>query len=302
MRWPGSGGGTVRNARQRMSRVGATLLMMRAIVAPILAAGAQPTPTPRVLSAVERPLGMAALGVTAHRTYGVLVQLVADHAGSAALIVHPRAAERWAQIANGKLASGSADSALGLPTLGDLSSALGAHFIEWEGRHFLALVLADAALHRRVGVEVGRDDLRWLVSAVYEAAGQVREAWDSDSTDRLSVFEQLRAIDAMPSGGGKPPPYPASLLGGPPRDGFAAVGVLVDSTGHVDPQSVDPIAASDPVLLQTVLAYIPRARFTPGRRAGRPAAMRWMFICEWRFGDPALQPPWTEWVVQRTPR
>ena len=300
MRWPGNGGGTVRNARQRLSRVGATLGLTLAIGPPTPAAVAQPTLALRVLSSAERPLGVAALRVTAHRTYGVLVQLVADHAGSAALIVHPRPAERWAQITNGKLASGTVDSALALPSLGDLSSALGANFIEWEGRRFLALVLGDATLHRRVGVEVGRDDLRWLVSAVYEAAGQVREAWDRDSTDRLSVFEPLLAVDAMPSGGGTPPPYPVSLLGGPPRDGFAAVGVLVDTTGRVDPQSVDPIAASDPVLLQTVLAYIPRARFTPGRRAGRPTAMRWMFICEWRFGDPALQRPWSEWVVQRT--
>ena len=299
---PPTGDGTVLSASRVVSRTVTVGAIAAVSVAPWPTTVAQSAPPSRVLSAVERPLGVATLGVTAHRTYGVLVQLVADPAGSAAVMVHPRDADRWARIASGRLASALPDSALGLPSLGDVSSALAANYIAWDDRRFLALVLADAALHHRLGVEVGREDLRWFVAAVYDAAALVAESWAGDSTDRLSVFEHLLAIDAMPSGGGKPPAYPASLLGGPPRDGFAVVGVLVDSAGRVDPLSVDPIAASNPVLMQAVLAYIPKARFTPGRRLGRPASMRWMFICEWRFSDPALPRPWTEWVVQRAPR
>lgn len=143
MRWPGNGGGTVRNARKRSSRAGATVALMLAIVPPVPAAVAQPTLASRVLNSAERPSGMAALRVTAHRTYGVLAQLVADHAGSAALIVHPRPAERWAPITNGTLASGTVDSALALPSLGDRSSALGANCIEWEGRHVTPLLRSE---------------------------------------------------------------------------------------------------------------------------------------------------------------
>ena len=62
MRWPGNGGGTVRNARKRSSRAGATVALMLAIVPPVRAAVAQPTLASRGLNSAERPSGMAALG------------------------------------------------------------------------------------------------------------------------------------------------------------------------------------------------------------------------------------------------
>ena len=74
-------------------------------------------------------------------------------------------------------------------------------------------------------------------------------------------------------------PWPVTTRDGPryPLDlkmrgkqGFALLRFVIDSAGAIQPRSVVTVATTDPGFATSAREYLPRARFTPARRAGRP--------------------------------
>ncbi|MBI2795667.1 MAG: hypothetical protein HYX65_03055 [Gemmatimonadetes bacterium] len=244
---------------------------------------AQSPRDPRTLNTELLTWGRAHVRVSAHATYGVLVQVDAPDAGSLAFLLRPDVVTAWTEAANQSIAAATSDAAIALPPLGDDAGSLAARAVPIRGRPALALVASDALVRRRVVIEVARAELATFVLAANDAASTVRDYWSTpaNTVERLPVFGTRVRTDRLPEGGDRRPPYPESLSGQPRRQGFALIGIRVDSAGRVDEQSIDQLAASESEFMRTAINFIGGQRFRPGERLGRPVAMRTMVQWLW---------------------
>ena len=257
------------------------LLLSLALPAPTRA---QTQADPRVLGSDPFRWGRATVRVTAHATYGVLVQVEAPDAGILAFILAPGNADAWTRIASASLDSARGDSAIALAPLGDRAGAISAHFMSHRGGAFLAFVARDELVHRQIAIEVTRKELTDFVLAVYDAASTVGERWRSDTSERLPVFDRRAPGDQVPELSLRMPPYPDALGRSPRVAGFALLGVRVDAAGRVDERSIDQLAASNWEFMRVSINFVAGQRFAPGTRGGAAVGMRTLAQWTWNVG------------------
>jgi len=69
------------------------------------------------------------------------------------------------------------------------------------------------------------------------------------------------------------------------RPQSAVLAFVVDTTGRIDPCTVEVRAATHPDFRDAILAVVPRLRFTPARRGGQLVRQRASMPWEWRPGS-----------------
>lgn len=115
----------------------------------------------------------------------------------------------------------------------------------------------------------GTDDgLRAVLDGVMDGGPVGVGLGGSENPATSRVADEAPELLAMPD-----PAYPPAMkaLG---VEGWVVLELVVDSVGRADPASVALREASDSAFVSAARAAVLAARFAPGRRAGRPVAVR----------------------------
>ncbi len=137
------------------------------------------------------------------------------------------------------------------------------------------------------------DTLAVLHPALAALAARVRQ--DLGASDTTRVREVGRFDEAPGFISGSPTWYPSSLLYprdsalGHPVQGRVVMELVIDTTGRVDPSSVVVVSRPDTGLDLPAFEFALKARFRPGRIAGRPVRVRVRLPLEFRTAPVFLE-------------
>ena len=133
-----------------------------------------------------------------------------------------------------------------------------------------------------------------VVSIQLEACGSPPPILDNEPSPRRCTAELRRVSDAAVTYSEDEVDEPTRMVSNIPRlritDAMleawrpqsAVLAFIVDTTGRIDPCTVEVRAATHPDFRDAILAAVPLLRFTPARRAGKLVRQRAAMPWDWR--------------------